>query len=77
MSPWPGFIGKRIKIFDELMASYKNEISKKERKQIKVTLPDGKIIDAISWETTPLHVAQGISKGLADKVVIAKINNEV
>uniref|UniRef100_A0A3Q3XBJ9 threonine--tRNA ligase n=1 Tax=Mola mola TaxID=94237 RepID=A0A3Q3XBJ9_MOLML len=44
---------------------------------IKVTLPDGKIVDAESWKTTPYQVACGISQGLADNTVIAKVNNSV
>lgn len=74
---WPDFIEKRTKIFDQLVANYKEEVAKKERKQIKVKLPDGKEIDGIAWQTTPFQIAQGISKGLADKVVIAKVNDEV
>lgn len=27
---------------------------------IKVTLPDGKVVDALSWKTTPYEVASGI-----------------
>ena len=43
----------------------------------QVTLPDGKIVDAQSWRTTPYEVACGISKGLADNSVISKVDGEV
>uniref|UniRef100_A0A672ZE56 threonine--tRNA ligase n=1 Tax=Sphaeramia orbicularis TaxID=375764 RepID=A0A672ZE56_9TELE len=53
------------------------ERAEKESKPIKVTLPDGKVVDAESWKTTPYQIACGISQGLADNTVIAKVNNSV
>uniref|UniRef100_A0A0K0D5A7 threonine--tRNA ligase n=1 Tax=Angiostrongylus cantonensis TaxID=6313 RepID=A0A0K0D5A7_ANGCA len=44
---------------------------------IKITLPNGKQFDAESWRTTPLQIAEKISKGLAENTVIAKVNGEV
>lgn len=46
----------------------------KPKNPIKVTLPDGKQVDATSWESTAYDVAKGISQGLADNTVIAKVN---
>jgi hypothetical protein len=43
------------------------------REAIQITLPDGAVKDGTSWETSPLSIATGISKGLADKTVIAKV----
>ena len=40
---------------------------------IKITLPDGGVKEGISWQTTPLEIAAGISKGLASSVVVAKV----
>jgi threonyl-tRNA synthetase len=45
--------------------------------KITVILPDGKTVLAQSWRTTPYEVAQGISQGLADNAVVAKVNNEL
>uniref|UniRef100_A0A6I8QDI4 threonine--tRNA ligase n=1 Tax=Xenopus tropicalis TaxID=8364 RepID=A0A6I8QDI4_XENTR len=46
------------------------------RKAIKVTLPDGKQVDAESWKSTPYQIAwQQIS--LADNTVVAKVNGSV
>uniref|UniRef100_H2YMV0 threonine--tRNA ligase n=1 Tax=Ciona savignyi TaxID=51511 RepID=H2YMV0_CIOSA len=42
---------------------------------IKVTLPDGKVVEGNSWRTTPYEVAQGISQGLADGCIVAKVND--
>uniref|UniRef100_A0A669EMB1 threonine--tRNA ligase n=1 Tax=Oreochromis niloticus TaxID=8128 RepID=A0A669EMB1_ORENI len=62
---------------DALMA----ERAAKDSKPIKVTLPDGKVVEAESWKTTPYKVAcicHFISvQGLADNTVIAKVNNSV
>uniref|UniRef100_A0A182QRI4 threonine--tRNA ligase n=1 Tax=Anopheles farauti TaxID=69004 RepID=A0A182QRI4_9DIPT len=73
----PEYIEHRMKIYDELMAQYKEELEKKEKKPIKVTLPDGKQVDGLSWQTTPYDVAKGISQGLADNTVISRVNNEL
>ncbi|MBN3303609.1 SYTC protein, partial [Amia calva] len=53
------------------------ERAAKESKPIKVTLPDGKVVEAESWRTTPYQIASGISQGLADSTVISKVNGEV
>ena len=50
------------------------EFYEKDSKPIKVTLPDGKQVDAESWKTTPYQIACGISQGLADNTVVAKVN---
>ena len=46
------------------------------RQEITVTLPDGAQRTGTSWETSPLDIAKEISKGLADKVVIAKVSSQ-
>jgi len=46
------------------------------REAIEITLPDGAVKEGTSWETSPLSIAIGISKGLADKTVIAKVNQQ-
>jgi threonyl-tRNA synthetase len=40
---------------------------------IKVTLPDGKVIDAVAWKTTPMDIAKGISRNLAKEIIVAKV----
>ncbi|KAL4705634.1 hypothetical protein ACJJTC_002020 [Scirpophaga incertulas] len=44
---------------------------------IVVTLPDGKTVEASAWRSTPYDVAKGISQGLADSTIIARVNNEL
>jgi threonyl-tRNA synthetase len=59
------------------MEKYKKELAAKTPEAIKVTLPDGKVMNGESWRTTPLQIAEQISKGLADNTVVAKVNDEL
>ncbi|XP_054711381.1 threonine--tRNA ligase 1, cytoplasmic-like [Uloborus diversus] len=77
LKPWPSYINDRLQMWDKLYADYKAELEAKTPESIKITLPDGKVVDGESWRTTPYQVAQGISQGLADNVVIAKINGQL
>lgn len=61
-------------MWDKLKKQYDEEIAAKAPEEIQVTLPDGKIVPAKSWRTTPYDVAAGISKGLADSTIIAKVS---
>lgn len=77
LSPWPSYIEERNALWEQCKARYVAELAEKPRNPITITLPDGKMINGISWETTPYEVAKGISQGLADNTVVAKVNNEV
>mmetsp|Transcript_102810 Transcript_102810/g.299872 ORF Transcript_102810/g.299872 Transcript_102810/m.299872 type:complete len:887 (+) Transcript_102810:75-2735(+) len=67
------FVKHRLDVWDKLYKKHQEELAKKPRSPIKIELPDGKVKDGKSFETTPLEIAQGISKGLADSVVVAKV----
>ena len=43
------------------------------RQEIEITMPDGSKRKGTSWETSPMDIAKEISKGLADRIVIAKV----
>lgn len=43
------------------------------REKINITLPDGKVKEGTSFETTPLDIAKQLSNSLPDKVVVAKV----
>lgn len=63
MSPPPQYIEDRLSIYNKLKAEHDAllaEKAAKESKPIKITLPDGKVIDGESWKTTPYQVACGI-----------------
>ncbi|KAM4615929.1 threonine--tRNA ligase 1, cytoplasmic isoform 1-T1 [Polymixia lowei] len=80
LSPPPEYIEERLALYTKLKAendALMTERAEKDSRAIKVTLPDGKVVDAESWKTTPYQVACGISQGLADNTVIAKVNNFV
>lgn len=49
----------------------------KPRVPITITLPDGTIKEGTAWETSPMDIALGISKSLAERTVISKVNGEV
>ncbi|KAM7147259.1 threonine--tRNA ligase 1, cytoplasmic [Molossus nigricans] len=80
LNPWPEYINTRLEMYNKLKAEHDAilaEKAEKDSKPIKVTLPDGKQVDAESWKTTPYQIACGISQGLADNTVIAKVNKAV
>ncbi|GBM66055.1 Threonine--tRNA ligase, cytoplasmic [Araneus ventricosus] len=74
LKPWPSYIQERLLLWDKLWAEYEADLQSKVPEPIKITLPDGKVVDGESWRTTPYQVAQGISQGLADNTVIAKVS---
>uniref|UniRef100_A0A8C5CWW8 threonine--tRNA ligase n=1 Tax=Gadus morhua TaxID=8049 RepID=A0A8C5CWW8_GADMO len=80
LSPPPTYIEERLSLYTTLKAEHdalQAQRAESDSKPIKVTLPDGKVVDGESWKTTPYQVAAGISQGLADNTVIAKVNNSV
>lgn len=51
--------------------------TERERKPIEITLPDGTVKEGTSYETSPMAIALGISKGLAERIVIAQVNGDL
>lgn len=52
-------------------------MSQKPRQPLTIKLLDGKTIDGLSWQTTPLDIAKSINQNMADSAIVAKINNEL
>uniref|UniRef100_A0A8C6UVI0 threonine--tRNA ligase n=1 Tax=Neogobius melanostomus TaxID=47308 RepID=A0A8C6UVI0_9GOBI len=80
LSPAPEYIEDRLTLYAKLKAEHDALMAERatnESKPIQVTLPDGKVVEAESWKSTPYQIACGISQGLADNTVIAKVNNAV
>merc|ERR1712051_723776 len=77
LKPPPSFIADRLAMWDRLKAEQDARLAEQVPQPIIVTLPDGKKVEGQSWRTTPYDVAAGISKGLADNCVVAKVNGEV
>ena len=68
----------RIRRFEELQSRdlAAIEAAKAAAVPIKVNLPDGSTRPAVKGVTTPLDVATDISKGLAKKTVVAKVDGD-
>ncbi len=60
MDPPPEYMASRDAFFQQLLSQYNSEVQSKEPVSIIVTLPDGKVVEAESWKTTPYDVARGI-----------------
>ncbi|AIO01754.1 threonyl-tRNA synthetase, putative [Leishmania panamensis] len=69
----PDFWKQRVKIFEQLWQQQQNRYESMKA-PIKVTLPDGKVMDAESWVTCPLDIAKCLSNSLPDKVIVARVN---
>lgn len=77
MAPQPEFIDERIKFYDELKAKKDLEYAALERVPIKITLKDGSIKEATSYETSPFQIAKDIGKSFLERQVISKVNGEL
>ncbi|XP_005987820.1 threonine--tRNA ligase 1, cytoplasmic isoform X4 [Latimeria chalumnae] len=76
----PAYIDERLKIYEKLKSEHDALLAHRATQDgtvIKITLPDGKVVEGKSWKTTPYQIACGISQGLADNTVIAKVNGEL
>lgn len=60
LNPLPKYIEDRLLLWEKFKAKYNDELQQKPKKPIKVTLPDGKVIEAVSWQTTAYDVAKNI-----------------
>jgi threonyl-tRNA synthetase len=72
----PDFWKHRVAIFDELFKEQQAAYALK-KKPIKVTLPDGKVKDGEAWQTTPIDIAKQLSNSLPDKVIVAKVDEQL
>jgi hypothetical protein len=73
------FYKKRIELFEKFHARQDAQVeeARKAAVPIKVVLPDGAVKPAIKGATTPLDIAGEISKSLAKKVLVAKVDGEL
>lgn len=77
LSPAPEFIAAREELWQRLKAEREAWLAAQTPQDICITLPDGKEVKGQSWRTTPYDIALGISKGLADNCVVARVNGEL
>jgi len=76
LNPRPSFIQDRIDLFDRLKKKYDEDIAKKPREPITITLPDKSIKQGTAWETSPADIAKGISNSLYKRVVVARLDGD-
>lgn len=68
------FIEKRLKIFEKFNEENKSMLEKIEKKPIKITLKDGKVVEGIALESTPISIAKAnIKKSLIPDFIVAKV----
>jgi hypothetical protein len=80
----PPFLQSRNTVYEDIKARRAAELSEKNTTvAITVTMPDGKVMDKdregapfFAWKTSPFHVAQVISQGLADSSAVARVTYE-
>lgn len=72
----PSFWKARDELFDELFAAQENKYHSMQA-PITITLPDGKVMEATSWLTRPIDIAKKLSNSLAEKVIVARVNDEL
>lgn len=72
----PEFWPTRIQIFERLYEKQQNEYATRAA-SIKVKLLDGRIIDTKSWVTTPMDIARSLSTSLPDKLIVARVDEEL
>eukprot|EP00929_Paragymnodinium_shiwhaense_P044179 TRINITY_DN2266_c0_g1_i1.p1 TRINITY_DN2266_c0_g1~~TRINITY_DN2266_c0_g1_i1.p1 ORF type:complete len:923 (-),score=247.56 TRINITY_DN2266_c0_g1_i1:189-2903(-) len=65
------YLKRRLEAWDRLWEKSEMEAAGKAKTPIQITLPDGSVKEGTSFETTPLDIAAGISKGLATNSVMA------
>lgn len=75
--PLPIYVQSRLDIWTKLKAQQDELIAQKPRDLLTVTLPDGKKVEGLTWETNPLDVAKTLSNSLANEVVVAKVNGQL
>jgi len=69
-APW---LKDRNAVLNEVVERSKAMLEALEKPPIKVTLPDGKVIDGTAWVTSPMDIATGISKGLAQATCVCSV----
>lgn len=76
LNPPPSFLQDRVDLFDRLKAKQDEEIAKKPREPIRITMPDGSVKEGTSWQTTPGEIARAISNSLYKRTVVARLDGD-
>lgn len=76
LNPPPDFLQKRLELFDKLKKDYDEELAKRPREPIAITMPDGSVREGTSYETTPGEIAKSISNSLYKRTVVARLDGD-
>jgi len=70
------YYAHRVEMFEAIKARHDAALqaAKDANVSLSVTMPDGSIKEAVKGVTTPLDIANSISKGLAKKSIVAKVD---
>ncbi|KAK0549109.1 threonyl-tRNA synthetase [Tilletia horrida] len=79
LNPVPDFFDHRIAMFEKLKAEQDEHAASQAKLNtpIKITMPDGSVRDGVAWQTSPMDIARSISKSLAERICIAKVNDNL
>ena len=73
MQPNPSWIQERLALVESIKKKNAAEMEQVPKPAITITLPDGKEMPGVAWETTPLAIAGALSKGLMQAVCVANV----
>lgn len=73
VTPNPPFRDSRNSVFESLFAVQEERTKALPEQAITVTLPSGDEKQGFAFKSTPYEIAKSISQGLADSVVIARV----
>ena len=71
------FIKHRIKVFGDIFERQCAERQAMKDEPIRITLPDGTVKEGFRYKTTPLMIAEGIHKMLANQSIVSKVNGKL
>ncbi|XP_058863410.1 threonine--tRNA ligase 2, cytoplasmic-like, partial [Acipenser ruthenus] len=75
--PLPPLVSERLALFMQLQSQRSAQLeerAQRDSKPIRVSLPDGRELDAQAWKTSPLELAARLGRSLADGAVVARVN---
>ena len=66
----------RVQAFEAIKAKYDESLEKAKaaNEPLSIEMPDGSVREGVKGVTTPMDIALGISKGLAKKSVVARVD---
>lgn len=77
LDPPPAYFQHRIDLFEKLKSKHDEEVARKPRSNINITLQDGRLEVGRAWETSPADIARNIAKSLFERTVIARVDGEL